>query len=160
MGYQRKSRVDIHLSSWRLTSTLLLFALIFPAFTVGSLFCNFCPLMPKTEPCSVLNTECLPNHGCASSWGWQGFRHVLSSQGCLDIQLCNSQEVVKYRGQRYDLTHSCCCGNKCNVTPKVNASLIVSLWFKTSPDNLLSALMKTLQSPCSNQTASSSDSKS
>uniref|UniRef100_A0A3P9PRY5 Activin types I and II receptor domain-containing protein n=1 Tax=Poecilia reticulata TaxID=8081 RepID=A0A3P9PRY5_POERE len=97
---------------------------------------------PQTE--TKTEQDCLPNHGCASSWGWQGFRHVLSSQGCLDIQLCNSQEVVKYRGQRYDLTHSCCCGNKCNVTPKVNASLIVSLWFKTSPDNLLSALMKTV----------------
>uniref|UniRef100_A0A3B5MC90 UPAR/Ly6 domain-containing protein n=1 Tax=Xiphophorus couchianus TaxID=32473 RepID=A0A3B5MC90_9TELE len=128
------NRVDVHVSAWHLTSTLLLFDLIFPAFTVGTLLCNFCPLMPKNVPCQILNTECPSNHRCASSWGWQGFRHVLSSQGCLDIKLCNSQEMVRYRGQQYDLTHSCCCGNKCNLTPRTNASLITSLYFKTSPD--------------------------
>ncbi|MEQ2295019.1 hypothetical protein AMECASPLE_009823 [Ameca splendens] len=126
MGSQRNNRVDIPLSShsWHQTSTLLLSALLLLASTVGSLLCNFCPLQHKSKSCKNFTSECLPHQRCFSSWGRYGSVHVLSSQGCLDAELCDSYEMVSYRGVKYNISRTCCSRDVCNIAPQTNTSLM------------------------------------
>uniref|UniRef100_A0A3Q2CF14 UPAR/Ly6 domain-containing protein n=1 Tax=Cyprinodon variegatus TaxID=28743 RepID=A0A3Q2CF14_CYPVA len=83
---------------------------------VNSLLCNFCPLQHKNKSCTNMTSECLPHQHCSSSRGRYGSVHVLSSQGCLDAKLCDSHEMISYRGVEYNISHTCCCRDGCAFT--------------------------------------------
>ncbi|XP_055788890.1 uncharacterized protein LOC129861762 [Salvelinus fontinalis] len=83
-----------------------------------SLLCNFCPLQHKGRSCSNdSTTECLPQERCGTSSGRFGSTHILSAQGCLTPDLCNSTHAVTYRGVSYNVTYRCCCSAQCNQPP-------------------------------------------
>uniref|UniRef100_A0A3Q2Z372 UPAR/Ly6 domain-containing protein n=1 Tax=Hippocampus comes TaxID=109280 RepID=A0A3Q2Z372_HIPCM len=48
---------------------------------------------------------------------YYGVVHVLSAQGCVDARLCGNRLSVSHMGVEYRLRHSCCCKDKCNMTP-------------------------------------------
>uniref|UniRef100_A0A3Q1AKV1 UPAR/Ly6 domain-containing protein n=1 Tax=Amphiprion ocellaris TaxID=80972 RepID=A0A3Q1AKV1_AMPOC len=108
---------------WFLISILLLLALVLPALALESLLCYYCPLQPKGKPCTNTTSQCLPDQRCSSSVGRYGSIHVLSAQGCLDKELCGSHEIVSYQGVKYNVSHTCCCRDKCNNEPKFDTSL-------------------------------------
>ncbi|XP_010900259.2 protein Bouncer-like [Esox lucius] len=79
------------------------------------LLCNVCPLQHKERSCSShFTTECHLNERCGTSTGHFGSIHILSAQGCLTYDLCNSTHPVLYRGVSYNVTYRCCCRNRCN----------------------------------------------
>ncbi|GLD69560.1 protein Bouncer-like protein [Lates japonicus] len=43
--------------------------------------------------------------------------------GCVDSELCDSHEIISYRGVKYNVSHTCCCKDKCNGPPKSDISL-------------------------------------
>uniref|UniRef100_A0A3P8RQ58 UPAR/Ly6 domain-containing protein n=1 Tax=Amphiprion percula TaxID=161767 RepID=A0A3P8RQ58_AMPPE len=88
-----------------------------------SLLCYYCPLQPKGKPCTNTTSQCLPDQRCSSSVGRYGSIHVLSAQGCLDKELCGSHEIISYQGVKYNVSHTCCCRDKCNNEPKFDTSL-------------------------------------
>uniref|UniRef100_A0A8D3BTT9 Uncharacterized protein n=1 Tax=Scophthalmus maximus TaxID=52904 RepID=A0A8D3BTT9_SCOMX len=45
-------------------------------------------------------------------------------QGCVDGELCGSREIVSHRGVEYNVSHACCCEDKCNGPPKSDASVL------------------------------------
>lgn len=108
---------------WFLTSMLMAAALLVPALTLDSLLCYYCPLQHKAKPCTNITSQCLPNQRCSSSSGRYGSVHILSAQSCVDAQLCGSTEILSYRGVKYNVSHTCCCKDKCNGPPKSEASL-------------------------------------
>uniref|UniRef100_A0A3Q1GH03 UPAR/Ly6 domain-containing protein n=1 Tax=Acanthochromis polyacanthus TaxID=80966 RepID=A0A3Q1GH03_9TELE len=75
------------------------------------------------KPCTNTTSQCLPDQRCSSSIGRYGSTHVLSAQGCLDKELCGSHEIVSYRGVKYNVSHTCCCRDKCNNELKFDTSL-------------------------------------
>ncbi|KAM7414823.1 hypothetical protein PAMA_019579 [Pampus argenteus] len=125
MGTQRNQSVDIHLLGphCRLTCILLAAALVIPTFTLDSLLCFYCPLQQKSKSCLNTTSQCLPDQRCSSSRGHFGSVHILSAQGCVDSELCGSHEIISYRGVKYNVSHTCCCKDKCNVLTKANGSL-------------------------------------
>ncbi|CAJ1056401.1 hypothetical protein NQZ68_038073 [Xyrichtys novacula] len=122
---QRQSSPDVHpLGSHRfLTSILLASALLLPALSLDGLSCYHCPLQQKGKPCPNITSQCLPHQRCSNSRGHYGSVHMLSSQGCLDSHLCGSHEIISYRGVEFNVSHSCCCKNKCNEHLKSAFSL-------------------------------------
>lgn len=96
-----------------MAAALLLPALVHPT----SLLCHFCPLQPKESPCTNISTQCMPGQRCATSRAYYGVVHVLSAQGCVDARLCGNRLAVSHMGVEYRLRHSCCCKDKCNITP-------------------------------------------
>uniref|UniRef100_A0A4W6CRU5 UPAR/Ly6 domain-containing protein n=1 Tax=Lates calcarifer TaxID=8187 RepID=A0A4W6CRU5_LATCA len=118
-------RVDIHQLGlhWPLTFILLTTVVVLPALTLDSLLCNYCPLQYKGKSCTNITSQCLPDQRCSSSRGHFGSLHVLSAQGCLDSELCDSHEIISYRGVKYNISHTCCCKDKCNGSPKSDISL-------------------------------------
>ncbi|XP_037538909.1 protein Bouncer-like [Nematolebias whitei] len=124
MGSQRHSMdVPPSVPGRSLTSVLLVSALVLPALTLDSLLCSFCPLQPKGKSCSNVTSQCLPSQRCSSSRGRYGSVHILSAQGCVDAGLCGSHEMVSYRGVEYNVSHTCCCRDRCNSAPKPDTSL-------------------------------------
>uniref|UniRef100_A0A8C6P3P5 UPAR/Ly6 domain-containing protein n=1 Tax=Nothobranchius furzeri TaxID=105023 RepID=A0A8C6P3P5_NOTFU len=114
-----------HLSCWlwSLTSIPLVLVLVVPALTLDSLLCHFCPLQLKGKSCPNVTSQCLPSQRCSSSRGLRGPVHILSAQGCVDAELCGSHETVTYHGVEFNLSHTCCCRDKCNAAPKSDTSL-------------------------------------
>uniref|UniRef100_A0A8C2Z5T2 Uncharacterized protein n=1 Tax=Cyclopterus lumpus TaxID=8103 RepID=A0A8C2Z5T2_CYCLU len=106
MGSQRENRL--------LTSILLATALVLPALSLDSLLCLYCPLQHKGKSCPEITSQCLPGQRCSSSGGHYGSLRILSAQGCLDTKLCGSHEITSYRGVKYNVSHACCCKDKCN----------------------------------------------
>ncbi|XP_034540930.1 protein Bouncer isoform X2 [Notolabrus celidotus] len=122
---QCKSSLDIHslVPLWFLTSILLASALLLPALSLDSLLCYHCPLQQKGKLCPNITSQCLPHQRCSSSRGHYGPIHMLSAQGCMDSDLCGSHEIVPYRGVEYNVSHTCCCKDKCNIQLKSASSL-------------------------------------
>ncbi|XP_036963206.1 protein Bouncer-like [Acanthopagrus latus] len=121
MGSQRKSSQG---SRHFLTSILLTAAvLVLPALSLDSLLCYFCPLQHKGKSCPNITSQCLPHQRCSSSRGRYGPVHVLSAQGCVDSELCGSHEILSHRGVKYNVSHTCCCRDKCNDPPKPDTNL-------------------------------------
>ncbi|XP_062246461.1 protein Bouncer-like [Platichthys flesus] len=108
---------------WFLTSILLATALLLPALSVDTLLCNFCPLQHKGKSCGNFTSQCLPSQRCSSSTARYGALHVLSAQGCLAGELCGSHELMSHRGVEYNVSHDCCCKDKCNGPPRDDAGL-------------------------------------
>uniref|UniRef100_A0A8C7LMP0 UPAR/Ly6 domain-containing protein n=1 Tax=Oncorhynchus mykiss TaxID=8022 RepID=A0A8C7LMP0_ONCMY len=85
-----------------------------------SLLCNFCPLQSCSNDST---TECLPQERCGTSSGRFGSTHILSAQGCLTPDLCNSTHAVTYRGVSYNVTYRFSSHNftfiKCSFTGTV-----------------------------------------
>uniref|UniRef100_A0A3B4VI63 UPAR/Ly6 domain-containing protein n=1 Tax=Seriola dumerili TaxID=41447 RepID=A0A3B4VI63_SERDU len=102
---------------WFLTSILLATALVLPALTLDSLLCYYCPLQHRGKSCANITSQCLPDQRCSSSRGRYGSVHILSAQGCVDSELCGSHELLSYRGVKYNVSHTCCCKDKCNGRP-------------------------------------------
>lgn len=142
--------------SWNLTSTLLLSSLLLPALTAASLLCNFCPLQHKSKSCTNITSECLPHQHCSSSRGRYGSVHVLSSQGCLDAKLCDSHEMISYRGVEYNISHTCCCTDGCNHVPQSSTNLLELLGMnKDNPEyNTNTRIKRELWDSCVNYTNS------
>lgn len=129
-------RLNVHLLGlyWFLTSILLATDLVFPAPTLQSLSCYYCPLQNKNKSCPDITSQCLPHQQCSSSRGHYGLVHILSAQGCVDREHCGSHEMISYRGVKYNVTHTCCCKDKCNERPKSDANLKKLL--VSSPDEV------------------------
>lgn len=151
-------RLDVRLLElfWFLTSILLAIDLVLPAPTLHNLSCYYCPLQKKNKSCPDITSQCLPNQLCANSRGHYGTIHILSAQGCVDRELCGSQEMISYRGVKYNVTHTCCCKDKCNEWPKSDA--ILKKLLGMSPDkmdvNISNALREELWDSCNNYTSS------
>ncbi|KAM3609136.1 uncharacterized protein V6R79_010048 [Siganus canaliculatus] len=126
MGPGRKSSLDVHLLGphWFLLSILLTTAaLILPALSLDPLLCYFCPLQLKSKPCPNVTSQCPPTERCSSSRGRYGPVHILSAQGCVKAELCGSSETVSYQGVEFNVSHTCCCKDKCNAPPKRESQL-------------------------------------
>lgn len=109
---------------WFLTSILLATSsLVVPALSLDSLLCYYCPLQVKGNSCPNLTSQCLPDQRCSSSRGRYGSVHILSAQGCVNSDLCGSHEIVSHRGVEYNISHTCCCKDKCNTPPKSDVNL-------------------------------------
>ncbi|KAL0968707.1 hypothetical protein UPYG_G00270550 [Umbra pygmaea] len=79
------------------------------------LLCNVCPMQLKDKSCSNdFTSECQPNEHCGTSKGYFGSVHILTAQGCLTPDLCNSTHPLIYRGVNYNVTYRCCCSDQCN----------------------------------------------
>uniref|UniRef100_A0AAV2KY76 UPAR/Ly6 domain-containing protein n=1 Tax=Knipowitschia caucasica TaxID=637954 RepID=A0AAV2KY76_KNICA len=94
-----------------------------PSLRTDTLLCYFCPLQDKSESCENFTTQCTPDQVCAISRGHTGSLHVMSAQGCVKRDLCGSHQSMSKLGVRYDVSHSCCCEDKCNYRPKSEGSL-------------------------------------
>ena len=95
---------------------------------MDTLLCNHCPLQHKGRSCPEgSTTRCLADERCASSRGRYGSLHVLSAQGCLAAVLCGTQELLTYRGSRYNVSHACCCADRCNLAPRPESALTTLL---------------------------------
>ncbi|KAK6317777.1 hypothetical protein J4Q44_G00110680 [Coregonus suidteri] len=122
MASQRKHRST---SPQPLASAACLCVFLLPGLTVAamgfpstSLLCNFCPLQHKGRSCSKdSTTECLPRERCGTSMGRFGSIHILSAQGCMTPDLCNSTHAVTHQGVSYNVTYRCCCSDQCNQPP-------------------------------------------
>ncbi|XP_039987891.1 uncharacterized protein LOC120792702 isoform X2 [Xiphias gladius] len=125
MGSQRQNSQDVHqLGQHRfLTAILLATALVLPALTLDTLLCYYCPLQHKGKSCANTTSQCLPEQRCSSSRGHYGSIHILSAQGCVDSEFCGSHEIISHLGVKYNVSHTCCCKDKCNGTPKSDAGL-------------------------------------
>ncbi|XP_029290069.1 protein Bouncer-like [Cottoperca gobio] len=159
MGSQTKSSLDIHLLGplWILTSVLLATALVLPAVSLDSLLCYYCPLQHKGKSCPNFTSQCLPDQRCSSSRGHYGSLHILSAQGCVDTELCGSHEITSYRGVKYNVSHTCCCKDKCNSRPKsdVNLKMLLGmLAHKLHCPNMLNDLREEFRDSCANYTSS------
>lgn len=113
-----------------LTSILLTAAaLVLPALSLDSLLCYFCPLQHKGKSCPNNTSQCLPHQHCSSSRGRYGPVHVLSAQGCVDSELCGSHEILSHRGVKYNVSHTCCCKDKCNdpLKPDTNLRMLIRM---------------------------------
>ncbi|XP_042268186.1 protein Bouncer-like [Thunnus maccoyii] len=160
MGSQRNQSPDIHLLGphYFLTSVLLATALVLPAFTLDGLLCFYCPLQHKSKSCPKITSQCLPHQHCSSSRGHFGSMHILSAQGCVDSELCGSHEITSYRGVKYNVSHTCCCKDKCNGPPKSDVSLKKLLGMitnKTDYTNITHVLREELWDSCANYTSPS-----
>ncbi|XP_031723541.1 protein Bouncer-like isoform X2 [Anarrhichthys ocellatus] len=147
MGSQREIRL--------LTSILFATALVLPALSLDSLLCNYCPLQQKGQSCPIIVSQCLPDQRCSSSRGHYGSLHILSAQGCVDTELCGSHEIASYRGVKYNVSHTCCCKDKCNSQPKSHANLkmLIGMIDYTNTTNVL---REELWDSCANYTSGSS----
>ncbi|XP_033941629.1 sperm acrosome membrane-associated protein 4-like [Pseudochaenichthys georgianus] len=123
MGSQTKRRPDLLGPRWILSSIVMAAALFLPSLSLDSLLCNFCPLQHKGTSCPDISSQCLPDQRCSSSRGHFGSLHVLSAQGCVDAELCGSHEMASFRGVKYNVSHTCCCRDKCNGHPHSNTNL-------------------------------------
>ncbi|XP_039987892.1 uncharacterized protein LOC120792702 isoform X3 [Xiphias gladius] len=77
----------------------------------------------KGKSCANTTSQCLPEQRCSSSRGHYGSIHILSAQGCVDSEFCGSHEIISHLGVKYNVSHTCCCKDKCNGTPKSDAGL-------------------------------------
>nr|XP_043892011.1 protein Bouncer-like [Solea senegalensis] len=134
---------------------LLATALVLPALSLDSLLCHFCPLQHKSKSCGNITAECLPDQRCSSDRGHYGLVHVLSSQSCVNRELCGSHEMISYRGVKYNVSHTCCCEDKCNSPPKNDSNLKKLLGM--IPDNVTRALGEQLYDSCANYTSVTSN---
>uniref|UniRef100_A0A3B5AZF8 UPAR/Ly6 domain-containing protein n=1 Tax=Stegastes partitus TaxID=144197 RepID=A0A3B5AZF8_9TELE len=115
---------NTHSTIWSFICFLpLLICVLFTHERAFFLLCYYCPLQHKGKPCTNTTSQCLPDQRCSSSRGRYGSIHVLSAQGCLSRELCGSHEMVSYRGVEYNVSHTCCCKDKCNAEPKSDANL-------------------------------------
>ncbi|XP_070829141.1 protein Bouncer-like [Chaetodon trifascialis] len=162
MRTQRKGSLDVQLLGprWFLTSILLATAaLVLPALSLDSLLCYYCPLQHKGKSCPNITSQCLPDQRCSSSRGRYGSIHVLSAQGCVDPELCGSHEIISYRGVKYNISHTCCCKDSCNVPQKSDANLKMLLGMITEKmdyTNTTHALEEEPWDSCANYTSSKS----
>lgn len=140
---------------WFLTSMLMAAALLVPALTLDSLLCYYCPLQHKAKPCTNITSQCLPNQRCSSSRGRYGSVHILSAQSCVDAQLCGSTEILSYRGVKYNVSHTCCCKDKCNGPPKSEASLkkLLGIFTDKTDVNVTNVLGEEPWDSCANYTS-------
>ncbi|XP_047453188.1 protein Bouncer-like [Mugil cephalus] len=153
MGSQRQNSV----SGPRrfLTSAPLVMALLFPAVTLDSLLCYHCPLQRKGQPCPNVTSQCLPHQRCSSSRGRYGSVHVLSARGCVDSDLCGSHQILSYRGTEYNVSHGCCCEDKCNGAPKLDGNLKMLLGVVSEKtDSVNNVLREETRDSCANYTSS------
>lgn len=152
--------LDVHLSAPRCFLTSFLLALVLlPALSLGGLLCHYCPVQHKSESCPNITSQCLPHQRCSSSRGRYGSIHVLSAQGCVDAELCSSHEIISYRGVKFNVSHACCCEDKCNGPPKSDASLKMLLGMKTvkiDHTNVTNGLREEPWDSCANYTPRSS----
>lgn len=149
--------VDVHPSGpskFLLTSVILVSTLVLPALQLDSLLCHFCPLQDKIKSCPNMTTQCLPGQRCSSSRGFYGSVHVLSTQGCVDADLCGSHEVVSFRAVKYNISHTCCCKDKCNIAPKRVSSLKKLLGLIKIDNSTSDALKEDSWASCENYTLS------
>ncbi|XP_035498528.1 protein Bouncer-like [Scophthalmus maximus] len=158
MGSQRKDRLGARQPGphWFLASVLLATALVVPARTLDSLLCLYCPLRHKGKSCGNFTSQCLPEQRCSSSTARYGSVHMLSAQGCVDGELCGSREIVSHRGVEYNVSHACCCEDKCNGPPKSDASLKKLLGMnkdKTDHTDLTDVLREPPWDSCANHTS-------
>uniref|UniRef100_A0A665UHS4 UPAR/Ly6 domain-containing protein n=1 Tax=Echeneis naucrates TaxID=173247 RepID=A0A665UHS4_ECHNA len=131
-------------------------SLVLPAQTLDSLLCFYCPLQHKGQSCTNVTSQCLPDQHCSSSRGRYGSVHVLSAQGCVDRELCGSHELLSYRGVKYNVSHTCCCKDKCNGPPKPEVSLkqlLGMLTDKTDHANITDAHEEQHWDSCANYTS-------
>ncbi|KAL3061325.1 hypothetical protein OYC64_009494 [Pagothenia borchgrevinki] len=157
MGSQTKSSPDLLGSRWILSSILMAAALFLPSLSLDSLLCNFCPLQHKGTSCPDISSQCLPDQRCSSSRGHFGSLHVLSAQGCVDAELCGSHEFASFRGVKYNVSHTCCCKDKCNGHPNSNTNLkklLGMLADKQHYPNITSVLKEERWDSCANYTSS------
>lgn len=156
IGSQRKSSMDRNTCCF-LTSFLLVAAVVLPVLALDTLLCYYCPLHQKGKSCEPITSECLPDQRCSSSRGLYGSVHILSAQGCVDSNFCGSHEVVAHKGARFNITHVCCCKDKCNAPPKSASNLrkLLGITGKTE-ESLTAYLEDTCASYTSNRTASQS----
>ncbi|XP_041651244.1 protein Bouncer-like isoform X1 [Cheilinus undulatus] len=141
MGSQGESSLDAsHLGpNWFLTTILFTSSLLLPAVSLDSLTCYYCPLQQKGKSCPNITSQCLPHQRCSSSRGHYGPIYVLSAQGCIDLDLCSSHEIVSYRGVEYNVSHTCCCKDKCNNRPESDLNLKMLLRIITHKKDLFKA---------------------
>ncbi|XP_077939018.1 protein Bouncer-like [Gasterosteus aculeatus] len=140
-----------------LTSILFAMALVLPALGMDSLLCFYCPLQHKGQSCLNITSQCLPDQRCSNSRGRYGSLHILSAQGCVDTELCGSHQITSYRGVKYNVSHTCCCKDQCNVRPKIakNLSLLMGMMaFKRDDANGTNVIREELS--CANYTSGSS----
>ncbi|XP_040894821.1 protein Bouncer-like [Toxotes jaculatrix] len=158
MGSQRKNSLDFNQLGphWFLTSILVAAALVLPALTLDSLLCYYCPLQHKGNSCANITSQCLPDQRCSSSRGRYGSIHILSAQGCVDSGLCGSHEIISYRGVNYNVSHTCCCKDNCNGSPKSDANLKKILGMitdKTNHTSITDVLTEEPLDSCANYTS-------
>lgn len=89
-------------------------ALLLPASSQEALSCYYCRLQSLHEPCPNLTVQCWSHQRCLTSTGYYGRVPNLCGLGCVDAQLCGSQQVVSYRGVKHSVKLNCCCRNNCN----------------------------------------------
>ncbi|XP_042352514.1 protein Bouncer-like [Plectropomus leopardus] len=159
MGSQRKSSLDLHLLGphWFLSSILLATALVLPALSLDSLLCYYCPLQHKGKSCPNITSQCLHDQRCSSSRGHYGSLHILSAQGCVDAELCGSHKIISYQGVKYNVSHTCCCKDKCNSRPKSDTKLKTLLGMiidKIYHINITNVLREEPSDSCANYTSS------
>lgn len=144
---------------WLLTFILLATAaLVLPDLSLDSLLCYFCPLQYKGESCPNITSQCLPDQRCSSSRGHYGPVHIVSAQGCMDADLCGSHEIISYRGIEFNVSHICCCKDKCNTPPKsgVNLKLLLGLITDKEYNDIRNVLGDDAWDSCANYTSSMS----
>ncbi|KAM9754719.1 protein Bouncer-like [Menidia menidia] len=128
MGSQQKNNScgDVHRSAplWsHLMVILLVSALVLPVMSLDGLLCYFCPLQDKKNSCPNITSQCLPSQRCSRSSGHYGAFHMLTAQGCVDADLCGSYQLLFHRGVEFNVSHTCCCKDKCNTVPKPESYL-------------------------------------
>uniref|UniRef100_A0A3Q3N3Q6 UPAR/Ly6 domain-containing protein n=1 Tax=Mastacembelus armatus TaxID=205130 RepID=A0A3Q3N3Q6_9TELE len=105
------------------------------ALTLDSLLCYYCPMQHKDKSCPNITSQCLPSHRCSSSRGYYGSVHIVSAQGCVHRDLCGSHEIITYRKIKINVTHTCCCKDKCNHPLKSETNLKKLLGMITNKTN-------------------------
>lgn len=135
--------------SWFLLATT---ALILPALSQDTLLCYFCPLQYKDVSCLNISSQCPPTQRCSSSRGHYGLVHVLSAQGCMDVALCGSYELLLFKGTRFNVSHTCCCKDKCNTPPKssLNMKLLLGLITQEEYSSIRNVLREEFWDSCAN----------
>nr|XP_055029356.1 protein Bouncer-like isoform X1 [Misgurnus anguillicaudatus] len=135
----------MHLVSRQLIRNQLALLFIYLRFTqLDCLFycCNGTKLCSsqqvKDKICPNITTACRPHERCFSSRGRYGRVHVLSGQGCVAEELCDSHQTLIHMSVAYNVTYMCCCYNLCNDAPTADNLLKQLLGLTTAPANNIS----------------------
>ncbi|TNN00284.1 hypothetical protein fugu_011530 [Takifugu bimaculatus] len=123
-----------------------------PTEDLGLGDCEEEELAHKTDSCVNTTSRCPPTQRCSSSRGHYGLVHVLSAQGCMDVALCGSYEILSFKGTDFNVSHTCCCKDKCNTPPKTgpNMELLLGMITEKEYSDIRNVLQEEFWDSCAN----------
>lgn len=70
----------------------------------------------------------------------------------MDVALCGSYEILLFKGTEFNVSHTCCCKDKCNTPPKSgpNMELLLGLITQEEYNDIRNVLEEEVWDSCAN----------